>query len=234
MPDVIIDCPECGREYKVSEYATVDGMTCLTCGAGLSMPEFERTTDGLKLKKQETLSKTPRMMPATPQPGVPMAATMVPSSEPGDHPVPMGSIHEEVEIKELPKWMSIVVAVLLIGLFVGFQYKADDFDQFLSVYIWARSIFAAAAFILVVLIAYQDALAPGTMCLFIPPYTLFYTASSVESSLLRGLYFGMVVVLLTEIFFLPDESIVLAGGVMFGNMVEYVDGLIVAASDPLK
>ena len=38
MPDILIQCPECSREYKVSEYATVDNMTCVTCGAHLARP----------------------------------------------------------------------------------------------------------------------------------------------------------------------------------------------------
>lgn len=231
MPDITIPCPECGREYRLSEYATVDGISCLTCGATLQKPKHCQGTGGLKLKSLQEYLPPPLPAPAGPAlatAGVAPAAIV----ESTDHPVPHMDIHKEEPTRETPKWPSLVVAAAVLAALVGFQYFADRLDAYYVAYEWSRNLLIVGSYLMVVVVAFQDGLGPGALCLVIPPYTVFYATASVESAVIRGLFYGTVLALVAEVYFLPETSLAMVSGTVFSELVSWVDGLIVTASKP--
>lgn len=235
MPDIIIECPECHRDYTVSEYATLDGMTCVTCSAPLSMPESTGGTTNLRVRSARdapgismVAPSTPAAPPPMPESGegqaVPVVASIQAMTQAGL--VPEGSN------RVLPKWIAGVIALAVIVAFVSFQWKADDLSSsMLTYYEWGRNGLALGAWLVVVLVAFQDGLGPGVLCLVLPPYSLFYVMACVESHVLRGVFYGILISLCAETYLLQDHSIVLAAGVGLKDFIEHVDGLIVRASE---
>ena len=104
-------------------------------------------------------------------------------------------------------------------------------DSYLSYYVWLRNGLAAISYGLVVLLAFQDHWGPGLLSVCIPPYALLYTASSIESGVLRGLFFGIILVFAAEVHFLPEQAAMLAAGDAVNHLISNIDSLIVKASD---
>lgn len=229
MPDILIQCPECSREYKVSEYATVDNMMCMTCGAQLSRPSRLPGLAGaaLRVKRAGRGGGLGAVAPALPD--VPDALAI--AGGPVVCPAPVVQVHRGEKVREQPRWLSLTVALLVLGALVAFQYFADRLDDYVTYYVWVRSGLALVAYGLVVMLAFQDHLGYGALCLVIPPYSLFYTAASVESGVLRGVFYAMVVAALTEVYFLPDHSALLAAGQVVNELIRDIDGLILKASE---
>ena len=217
MPDITVTCPDCGREYQISEYATIEGLACHTCGASLSRPHME-AQQGLQLRKE-----TPYTVPA--------AAAPADAGGPVVHPAPVVAVHHEEVVKESPKWLPWFVLLVVAGIFIGFQYKAEQFGTYTVYYTWGRNILTLLAYASVVLVAFQDSLGPGALCLLLPPYMLVYAGSSVESGVLRGLLFGITLTLVAETFLFPEQSLFVAMGGNMSELIDTVDGLIVKASD---
>jgi len=141
-------------------------------------------------------------------------------------------IHDHEVILNHPRhWVSWFIAAVVAAAFIGFQYRANDFSQYMDHYIWSRNLFALFTYLTVVVVAFQDNLGPGALCLFVPPYMLYYTMSSIESSVLRGLFHAALIVLAVEIVLIPDHSILIGVGDTIGGAIDHVDALIQHASD---
>ena len=229
MPDILIQCPECSREFKISEYATLENMKCATCGAILSRPESAQRTrePSLRLKRGGRPPRLPGVAPTLPD--VPDALAI--AGGPVVYAAPMVDVHQTEEIRDAPRWVSWAVALLVVGTLIGFQYFSQRLESYLAYYMWARSGLALAAYAMVVVLAFKDHVGPGLICLFLPPYALVYSASSVESGLLRGILYGMVIVLIAEVYFLPEHAALLAAADLVDRMIDNVDGLIIKASE---
>ena len=227
MADILIQCIECSREYHVSEYASGTDLTCGTCGAELILPGRESNTGGLKLRPN---SETQSFAFHPPTHGIPA---------PADGPATRSAsyagteiIHDHEVVLNHPRhWVSWIIAAITIAAFVGFQYRAGDLSQYMDHYLWSRNVFALFTYLMVVVVAFQDNLGPGALCLLVPPYMLYYTLSSIESSVLRGLFHGALVVLVVEMILIPEHSVIIGVGDALGGVIQDVDGLIKSASD---
>ena len=227
MPDILIQCPDCSREYKVSEYATVNKMTCITCGAGLSRrPDNSAQSNHLRVKSP-TRTCTNQAVTRNNVPD----ELMIAGEGPVVYAAPKINVHVSRKVSAPPRWVAWAVGALILAALIGFQYFSDHLDSYLTYYVWARNILGSAVYTLVVLLAFQDHLGQGALSLFIPPYTLLYTSSSVESGILRGAFYGIVIVLISEIYFLSDESLLLAFGQWLSEVIDHVDGLIIKAGE---
>lgn len=229
MPDIIITCGECGREHKISEYAVMNHMACLTCGAELMKPEHVRSS-GLRLASATG--------PAVPPPLAGDGVSLL-SSEAMTPPVRMTAAalrgQAEERPQEAPRGLALGIAAVVALLLVGFQYQADAWSHHLALYEWIRTGVLVGSYLLVVMMAFQDGLGMGALCLVIPPYALLYAIMAVESALLRGIFYGAVAGIAAEVYFLADHSLVMALGETFGGIVTWGDSLInSAANSPLR
>lgn len=211
----------------MSEYATVDKMTCMTCGANLCRPSNNTTQPNHLRVKSANGAYTNQ---GTARNSHPDGLTMA-GGGPVVYAAPQVNVHASEEVSAPPRWVAWVVGALVLAALIGFQYLSDQLDSYLTYYIWVRNLLGIAAYTFVVLLAFQDHLGPGALCLFIPPYTLLYTSSSVESGILRGAFYGMVIVFISEIYFLPDESLMLTFGHWLNEVIGDVDSLIIKAGE---
>ena len=221
MPDITISCSECAREYRISEYATVDGLSCRTCGAKMRKPSHEKNS-ALSLR-----SKSSSQMLSDWHPGDDDQS----ASGPGVHPAPIVSTHHVDKVAHAPRWLAGIVMLIVAGVLIVFQYKADMFQGYLSEYAVARNVVIAAAYLFVVLAAFKEHIGPGAVCLFFPPYALVYSMTSVESWLLRGVLYGMVIGLITETYLLPNDALFMNASREMNSFIASVDTMMVRASD---
>lgn len=232
MPDVIVTCRECGAERTVSEYADMERLACLVCRAPLNKPAKESRNLALGLRR-----------PADPKaPPVPLTNVDPPGS--ANDPL---SVVEEVtsastglqnidvhagraQESKNRNWIAAVAFAVVALLLVGFQFKHEDLSRYMNVYEWTRTLMAGGVYLLVVLVAFQDSLGAGGLCLFLPPYTVMYTGASVESHVLRGVFFAVLFALCTEVYFIRDQSLAMAMAGSINGLIQTVDNLIVRAS----
>ncbi len=196
------------------------GLPVNTCGAALARPAEIQSRTGLSLRKERPDPPPPALPGAEPAAGGPVV-----------HAAPKVQTHKEKEVRESPKWVPWVVLLVIAGGLLGFQWKFELFDQYTLFYVWGRNVIAIAAYLMIVLVAFQDGLGPGALCLAIPPYLLVYAGSSVESGILRGMIFGISLALIGEMFLLPEQSLFVAMGENMNEIIDTVDSLIVKASD---
>ena len=221
MPDITISCSECAREYRISEYATVDGLSCRTCGAKMRKSSHEKDS-ALSLR-----SKSSSQMLSDWHPGDDDQS----ASGPVVHPAPIVSTHHVEKVAHAPRWLAGIVMLIVAGVLIVFQYKADMFQGYLSEYAVARNVVIAAAYLFVVLAAFREHIGPGAVCLFFPPYALVYSMTSVESWLLRGVLYGMVIGLITETYLLPNDALFMNASREMNSFIDSVDIMMVRASD---
>jgi len=221
MPDITISCSECAHEYKISEYATVEGLACRTCGAKMSKPSCE-TDSSLSLRSKSSSQMLSDWHPDDEDHT---------ASGPVVHPAPAVSTHKFVKVPHAPKWLAGVVMLVVAGILIGFQYKADMFQGYMGEYATVRNVVAAAAYLFVVLAAFQEHIGPGAVCLLFPPYAIVYSMTSVESWLLRGVLYGMVIGLVSETYLLPNDALFMNASKEMNSFINSVDTMMVRASD---
>lgn len=127
-------------------------------------------------------------------------------------------------------WVATVVFAAVTLVFVGLQWKFDTLGAFQNYYLWGRIALALGVYLMVALVAFQDSAGTGSMCLFLPPYTVMYTSSNIESNVLRGAFFAVLVGLCTEVYFIRDQALATAMGSSISGLIQNVDNLIVRAS----
>lgn len=230
MPDVIVTCRECGAERTISEYAAIDRLTCLICRAPLEKPANAGKGNGLGLRRP----------PDPKAPPVPLTNADPPKAEAD----PLAVVEEitgnrlqdidvhagRAEESKNRNWIATLAFMVVALLLVGFQFKHEALSAYTNVYLWTRGLLAAGVYLLVVLVAFQDSLGSGSLCLFVPPYAVVYAGASVESHVLRGAFFAVLLALCTEVYFIRDQSMAMALAHNLNGLIETVDSLIVRAS----
>ncbi len=221
MPDMTLRCPQCDCEYKISESVPAGGFPCRTCGAKMAKKPGPEEGSKLSLRR----STPPRIL-----------SDWHPDDDnrtgscPVVHPTPVIEPHDAPRVHHTPKWLAGLVMLVVAGLLTGFQYKADMLQNYMGEYSLARNIFFVATYLFVVLVAFQDRMGSGALCLLFPPYAIVYSITSVESWLLRGALYGVVIGLATEIYLLPESSLFMSAGKEINGVIDSVDAMIVRAS----
>lgn len=229
MPDVIVACQECGAERTVSEYAAIDRLTCLVCRAPLEKPAAPTKSGGLGLRQPVDAKAPPVPLTGVAPPEDTSPLAIVEQASGGG----LQSIDVHAGRAEESKnraWIASVVFVLVAAVLVGLQWKFSALGAYQSYYLWGRIALAAGAYLMVALVAFQDSTGTGSMCLFLPPYTIMYAGSSVESHVLRGVFFAVLVAFCTEVYFIRDQALAMAMGNSINDIIRNVDNLIVRAS----
>jgi hypothetical protein len=218
MPDITIVCKECGREHKISEYAKIEKMNCAGCSQPLEMPRKAAAQAGISVRQGPP--KVPDKMPDAPK--VVVESDTVSTSKVHD---------KEVELSKPPLWQAVVCFGAVAGIMGYFLMHWQQYQGYLQYYLWARNILALGTIVLILVIAYHDAIGHGAVCLVFPPYMLWYAWTRLESYALRGLFFGIIAVLAAEVYYMPEYSVGLKIQEIAGNLVTTVDGLIERAAE---
>jgi hypothetical protein len=205
-------------------------MLCLVCKAPLGLPTGVKAESGLSLKRSSNPNSPPVSLTDVEAPEDEEISLVDVAQAAAGVPIAVDVHAGRAEEGQSRGWISLLAFCAVAALLIGFQYKHEDFSSYATFYFWGRNLLAAAVFLLVVLIAFQDNLGSGAVCLFIPPYSLVYVSSNIESHLLRGVFFGVVAALATEVYLMPDASVAGAIGYAMGNLIDTVDNLILRAS----
>jgi hypothetical protein len=223
MPDITIVCRECGREHKVSEYAKVESLKCAGCKAPLQLPQKEAPPRGISVAQPKP--KAPETMPDAPK------AVQAVHKAQGDT-VATSSVHDkEVELTKPPWWHAVVCFALVAGLGGYFLTHVNQYQNYLQYYVWARNILFLGTILLVLVIAYHDSMWFTAVSIVFPPYMLWYAWTRLESFALKGLFFGIIAVLVAEVYYLRDYAIATHVQQFLGEVVVTVDDLIERAAE---
>ena len=229
MPDVAVQCPECGAERVVSEYATLGSFECLVCSASLEFPEATNSS-GLSVRRNLGPASVPVNLTTPDETQV--LASEEESERALKNAAPSVDVHEGRVIEASSRaWLGYLGFSLVAALLIGFQWKQNDFSQYQDYYIWGRNVVALGSYFIVILVAFQDTTMAGLLCLFFFPYSLIYASNSLESYLLRGVFLASLMALMAEVYFFGSQSALSQMGDQFTNFVDSVDGLIKSASE---
>ena len=146
------------------------------------------------------------------------------------HAMKQVGMEKEGTTGEFPRWPLFVAAFLLILVFVGFQWNVNRVGKYTNLYEISRNILGLAIWLFVVLSAFREGFGFGALCLFMPPYLLFYTIAHMESPVLRGVFYGILFSIISEIYLMREHSILLATGSAINEFIRNVDELIKHAS----
>jgi hypothetical protein len=89
-----------------------------------------------------------------------------------------------------------------------------------------RLILFLAIHLVVILVAFDDGLLQGFLCLLVPFYIVYYAFTRLESLPLRGAFLAVYVWLLAELYFLPRHSFIQMVQTAFTTQASNVSGLI--------
>ena len=220
MPDITVVCRQCGREHKISEYAKIETLNCAECKAPLELPPKTAVRSGISV--------------APPKPKAPEKTTdaLRAIKKAQSDTVSTSSVHDkEVELSKPPLWQAILGFAAVAGVLGYFLMHWQEYQGYLQYYIWARNILFLGSSLLLLVIAYHDAIGHGAVCVVFPPYMLWYAWTRLESYALRGVFFGIIAVLFAEIYYLPEYAIYTHVQHFLGELIQTVDGLIERAAE---
>jgi transcription initiation factor TFIIIB Brf1 subunit/transcription initiation factor TFIIB len=231
VADIILKCPKCGKENKVSEYAVQGSVVCASCQAPLDIPAAEKAMR-LQVRKiahhqRETL---------TGKESVTRDDVVTRESKAQETAGVLGEVHKARTKVKTPNfvWALIPFLVLTAGL-LGAQYMIKFHPEqggWMHKFVLGRSITYGLVYLLVLLAAFEDSVGQGALCLFIPPYTLYYVFVRLEAYWLRGCFFAMCLSVFAEVYFVPKQAIFTIGQAHFDNFVETVNNLVQRAGEP--
>jgi hypothetical protein len=230
MADINIACARCGTSTTISEYAAADTARCHDCGSPLALPTRARSS-GLRIRENGT--HAPQSL--TPSAAVAVAAPPVLSQGVGQEAESAAALAGVYREREKPKSYHALagwsIFLALLAALVLMQYAIAQGAPFLEPYRWVRGIGAAVVYLLVLLLAFEDALGHGLASLLFPPYALYYALTRVESFWVRGLFLAMFFGLAAELYFIRDESILVIAQNAVNEIIQGGEGAIQRAGE---
>jgi hypothetical protein len=169
------------------------------CNAQIPVPHIEQESVFLSLKNR---APTPSDSEEAPPPQVssPVSLTDLPVSAIND----VYRVREKVK-RPLAVW-GWVAFLAVAGILVGMQSLAKGSPEITRNYVWVRAIAGGLIYLLIVILAYEDGLLHGFLCLFLPPYAVYYALARTEYYFLKGAFTALVVVVAAELYLLPQCS----------------------------
>jgi len=205
MADVVVRCVACGRENKVSEYASSETLVCASCHHALELPEPENKSGKLQMRRIEAEQSE--------------TLTGVKKGDVGDEKIRresavesaaiLGNVHKVRETVKRPHaFWSYLTFLIVCGTLVGLQYMMKQRPDLMQTYEWARIAFSAIGAILLLVVAFEDSTIQGLLCLFVLPYAIYYAAVRLEIYWVQGIFMGVVVALCAELYFMPGQAFI--------------------------
>jgi ribosomal protein S27E len=218
MADVDVVCRSCGAKNTFSEFTRPESRICGSCGKSLA--DAVQGPQRLKLKTK-TLDNTTTLS----------GTKIEQSSRPIDTVAAVKS-PRVVQGERRPSLLAgILVFLALGGAILAAQYVAGDRADVRAGYLTGRWVLLGAAFLLAILDAFYESQVKGFLCLFIPFYIVFHVVSSMDSFWKQSVFFSAMLLLGTELYFLPDEALLKAAEARVNRSIEQVGHLIERAGE---
>ena len=236
MSDVLLVCGKCKRECKVSEFASPDTLCCPTCKTLLQLPEKVQATK-LRMRKPEEPVTTDGKTAAPPSTIITTLTTApAPETTPSTAQTPMviNDVHKiRQNVKgQNPLW-GILIFLLVGGALIGWQYYVGENPGSMKPYLLTRLTLFSIIQLVIILLAFDDGLGQGILCLLLPFYFLYYIFVRYENLTLRGLFAAVYLAMATELYFIPEQALVTTIQQNINEFIVYVEHLIKRASDPV-
>ena len=228
MADIVLTCPECGRENKVSEYASPETRVCASCRHALQIPEQEKKSARLQMRRienhqAETLTggTADYILEEKVRRDSAVAAAEV-----------LGGVHKVREkVKRPHAFWGYLTFLIAAGILIGLQYLMKQRPDLIQTYEFARAGISAIGAILLLIVAFRDSTIQGLLCLFVLPYAIYYAVVRLESYWIRGVFMGVIIALCAELYFMSSQAFVARAQQNTAVFIENVGGLINQASE---
>jgi hypothetical protein len=211
MADIKKTCPKCGRVTTISEYVSVEYITCAGCGEQVSTGKEGSELSELKKKPMRGEPPSPpsrkrkfkRSRGATPPP---LALSSDLPATPKRKKQPKQKTPRAKKGAKAFLWQT--GAFLLVGaLLIGMQYFSGN-REVMNWYTLLRWGIIPLIWIFSVLAAFQESRVQGFLCLVLPPYLIFYMLGQSDNYGVRGAFAALMVSLAAEMYFIPEQSVV--------------------------
>lgn len=202
MADIVLKCVACGGENKVSEYASSETLVCAACHHALEMPEPEKKTGKLQMRRIEDETLTGEAKSDAREQKIRIESAVASAAI-------LGDVHKARETVKRPHaFWSYLTFLIVCGTMVGLQYVLKQRPDLMATYEWVRIGFSAIGAILLLIVAFEDSTFQGLLCLFILPYAIYYAAVRLEVYWIQGIFMGVVIALCAELYFMPKEAFI--------------------------
>ncbi len=191
MADIVLTCPKCNFQTKVSEYISDSSVTCSACGESMHMPKKEKVSTGLKLRKIPSPESQPEEF-VDPQGPEPAKATIVTAS------VKRKSAMQDAEqtrVKTSARLivLSWVIFVILAGILGYFRFYREVPGLEKGLFIEYGLIAIAVCYLLIVILALKDNMFDGLLCIVVPMYPFYYILSVSNLVIVRAIVAAILV-----------------------------------------
>ena len=187
MSDISVQCPKCGNQFSVSEYADQEKLICAKCGAAVVPPRNELTEESAAPKLRLCSVK-----PAQPAEQIPTAEMTITQDwmRRRQKNARRDSMRHHISllsrINGLP-WLNWVIFIILAGAGIYFRFLTDLPAEVQTGMRFWGSAALLACHVMIMISAYSDDMFQGMLCLLIPGYSLYYLFSISEEYFLRAI-----------------------------------------------
>ena len=228
MADIILKCLECGRENKVSEYASPETRVCASCHHALQIPEQDKKSARLRMRRinnQQAETLTGGTADYVLEEKVRRESSVATAAV-------LSEVHKVREkVKRPHAFWGYLTFLIAGGILIGLQYMMKQRPDLIQMYELARIGVSAIGAILLLFVAFQDSAFQGLLCLFVLPYAIYYAAVRLESYWIRGIFFGVIAALCAELHFMQSQAFVTRAQQNTALFIENASQLINKASE---
>lgn len=217
MADVKLECPNCGAFFQISEYVDSKHIQCPQCNESLEVATARVQENRLQVRRDRFGSGS-----ETTTPPAPASAEKAPEERRGkkkkkkkNEPAHASSETPPVKPfkdpyqKTAPKrWHGLLAFVSLFGILFSLLYFGNQGVIDEGYYYFVRVFLYPSISCAVIFAAFSEGYLPGALCLFLPPYLVYYAVSRTDAYSIRGAFTAILIVLACEIFIEPDRSVV--------------------------
>jgi hypothetical protein len=205
VADIVLKCAACGRENKVSEYASSEALVCASCHHALDIPAVETKSGRLhmrKLESQQAETLTGAARDNVDEEKIRRESSIASAAV-------LSDVHKaRVKVKNPHAFWSYLTFLIVCGTLVGLQYMMKQRPELMEAYEWARIGFSAIATVLLLVVAFQDSTFQGLLCIFVLPYAIYYAAVRLEVYWIQGVFMGVIVAICAELYFMPNQAFI--------------------------
>ena len=199
MADINVTCGQCGNELTVSEYTGGSTIKCPDCDSEIEV--LVAPTSRLSLRPKEDTSTA---LAGDDRIEVAEASRRELFDDPTQA---IAHVHKmRRDIKNPKNWLTYLVFVVLAGGMIGVQHKFSADAAMMDTYATVRNVLGGAIYLLILYTAFGDGYLQGSLCLFLPPYMVYYALARIERPIVVGLVIGITAALVAEVFYMGGAS----------------------------
>ncbi len=187
MSDIVVKCVQCGKEISVSEFVDPDVLKCADCGAQLVLPRRHRSPMPTTVRHKKPSPEEVAAAEAA-------AAEQQPASrrQRRQRRRQAAKRKQQSTMVRLGEWKlsqyagSWLIFIILGGVLCSFRYSDLLTEEALFSFTQYGMIGLSVLYAVVVIEALKEEFFDGMLCLFIPPYIIYYLFAKSDTFILRA------------------------------------------------